>query len=732
MKKKISKTANGHIWHFIQTGGLVQLQFTSVDDVLNLEHLDPKLWTALACPVTGLEFSEETLALLDSDKNGRVRVPEILEAVRYIKKYFRKPQIIMTEGDTIPLDAFSDELFDCKHTPLSSAQSVLRILGKENAAEISLDDISVNEKLFSPSVINGDGVLPPDVVSGGTAAAVIRDIVSCTGGAGDISGVKGITREQFTAFFDDMRSVRQWHDSAEQNAPNIFFLKDGTDAAAAAFMKVRDKISDFFLRCSLVSYDNGIADILHRQEESFFTDGSGLSVPEQLARLPIAVCAAGKPLPLDGSLNPVWLDDMKAFVSSVVTPVFGAGKDSLTEDEWLTIESGFRPYIDWFSAKPVNSVSSLSFARIGEILSSDAEQVISKYLDEEENHPPIALATVDLRKMLLYRRDFLRLLKNFVSFEYFYTPEEWAVFQCGVLYIDGRSCDLCFKVTDAAKHALMSPLSQCFLLYCDCVRPGTGEKMQIAALISNGARDNLIVGRNGLFFDRKGQDWDATVIKLVENPVSVREAFWSPYKKLMRMIQEKAAKSAADADSGVIAKLSQTVDKPGTAGTEAVSGVKKIDVGTIAAISVAFTGIATVVGGLLQAFFGLGFWIPLGIAGIMLAISLPSMLIAWSKLRQRNISPVLDASGWAVNGNVRINPVLGTSLTKLAVRPPCSQLAAVDPLSRRKFPVKTLIICLAAAAVIASAVTIIVRHPEGLSGVIAGVKSFFAKFSLKK
>ena len=109
------KNADGHAWHFVQTGGLMQVDFKSVDDVLNLDKLDQKLWVALACPVSGLEFSDETLQILDIDKDGRVRVPEILAAVDYIKKYFKKPEVIMEEGDTIPLDALGDDAFDCGH-----------------------------------------------------------------------------------------------------------------------------------------------------------------------------------------------------------------------------------------------------------------------------------------------------------------------------------------------------------------------------------------------------------------------------------------------------------------------------------------------------------------------------------------------------------------------------------------------------------------------------------------
>ena len=102
MKKQIE---NAHEWHFVQNGGLVQVCISSIDDVLNLDKLDPKFWTALTCPVSGLEFSEETLNLLDSDKNGRVRVPEILGVVSYIKKYFKKPEIIMADEPSGALDS---------------------------------------------------------------------------------------------------------------------------------------------------------------------------------------------------------------------------------------------------------------------------------------------------------------------------------------------------------------------------------------------------------------------------------------------------------------------------------------------------------------------------------------------------------------------------------------------------------------------------------------------------
>ncbi|MFN2352759.1 MAG: hypothetical protein ABR497_12525, partial [Kiritimatiellia bacterium] len=70
----------------------------------------------------------------------------------------------------------------------------------------------------------------------------------------------------------------------------------------------------------------------------------------------------------------------------------------------------------------------------------------------------------------------------------------------------------------------------------------------IVAVITDGASDNLMVGRNGLFYDRQGRDWDATITKIVSNPISIREAFWLPYKKFVRFIEEQIAKRAQAAD----------------------------------------------------------------------------------------------------------------------------------------------------------------------------------------
>ena len=730
-----------HSFHFMQNGGLIQAKISTIDDVLNLRDLDPKMWTALACPVQGLEFSEETLSVLDTDKNGRVRQPEILEAVDYIKKYFSRPEIIMEKGDSIPLDAMSSEPFDCGHSPLESAKSVLEILGKSDAGELKLEDLGVNDKLFAANVFNGDGILTAECVSDEAVAAVVKDIITCSGGSDDISGVKGITRAQKEEFFANARALKQWRDSGAKDDPKIFFLKDATDAAAKSFMAIKDKVNDYYLRCSLISFDGDSKEIMKAKTDSMFLDEKGeLYDMEHLALLPIALCEGGKPLPLDATVNPAWRDAVAAFKENVTKPLMGKDIASLSETNWRKIEELFKPYETWFTAMPENEVSTLGLDRISEILEGDYEAKIDELLTQEESRPPVALASVELRKMLLLRRDFVELLKNFVSFEEFYTLGEKAIFQCGTLYLDGRACDLCVKVLDIAKHGTMAALSQCYLVYCDCTKRGnTDKKMQIAALISNGNTDNIIVGRNGVFFDREGGDWDATIVKIVENPVNIKQAFFSPYKKLMRLIQEKIAKAAADKEASVNNRLTSAVNDakvPATAAdaNAAAANVvpKKIDVGTIAALSVAISGITTLVVGVFANLFKLGWKLPFAIILILLLISLPSMILAYLKLRQRNIAPILDASGWAINGNTKISTILGRSLTHLPNHPPRAFLTAKDPFAGKKFPWKRVIFALVLIGLVVLALVVIMRNPDGISGVWENIKGLFGKFKFKK
>ncbi len=255
---------------------------------------------------------------------------------------------------------------------------------------------------------------------------------------------------------------------------------------------------------------------------------------------------------------------------------------------------------------------------------------------------------LSLEKMLRFKRDLVHLLNNYVSFSEFYS-RQGAIFEAGVLYLEARSCQLAIEVADVGKHAKFAGLAKTHLAYCDCRREG--QEKTIIAAFTVGDVDFLFAGRNGIFYDRKGDDWDATISKVIENPLSIRQAFFSPYKKFLRLIEQQVAKRAAasekksESSMGTLAQRTATADKAAPDGAAAKDGQSRIDVGTVAALGVALGSISAVLVGVFASFVDLGWWIPAGVLGIVLAISGPSMLIAWLKLRQRSLGPILDASG---------------------------------------------------------------------------------------
>lgn len=298
-----------------------------------------------------------------------------------------------------------------------------------------------------------------------------------------------------------------------------------------------------------------------------------------------------------------------------------------------------------------------------------------------------------LRKLLLLSRDFYRLLRNFVTFEDFYDKHQTdkAIFQAGTLIIDQRACTLCVRVSDMGKHNLQAGQSGMFLIYCDCESKKLGQKMQIVAAMTIGDIRNLKVGKNALFYDNAGNDWDAVVTKIIDNPISISQAFWSPYRKLGDWISNLINKSASEKNDKAFAEATAKIEENAKKTPEEKNKVQAFDIAKFAGIFAAF-GMAI---GYIGAFFtslGKGFgdlvekgwYMPiLAIIGLMLVISGPAMIMAWIKLRKRNLAPLLNANGWAINADAVVSVMFGTTLTQQAQFP---MLQLVDPLAKKGMP----------------------------------------------
>jgi len=690
-----STQAGQHIWRFFRAGGFDQVCLDSGEDFARLDQLDQKLWVALACPTAGIELDPKTAALLDTDKDGRIRAPEVIAAARWTCACLKNPDDLLKRPAVLALDAINDATPEGQQV-LGAARKVLAFL-KKDATTISLEDTTDTARIFAQTRFNGDGIVTPESADDAAVAAVIQDILACLGGETDRSGKPGVNQARVDQFFAEAAAFVAWRQKAETD-PALLPAGEGTEAAAAAVRAVKTKVDDYFARCRLAAFDNRALAALNREEKEYLALAArDLTITaSEIASFPLARIEPAKPLPLTDAVNPAWADALRALYTQAVKPLLG-DKPSLTESDWAALQAKLAPFEAWNAAKAGAAVEKLGLKRLQEILAGKSREQIQALLAKDKAEEPNVNAIEAVDRLIRYQRDLYLLCTNFVNFKDFYDRGDAALFQAGTLYLDTRSCELCIRVEDMPKHATMAGLSRIYLAYCECTRKATNEKMTIVAAFTNGDSDNLMVGRNGIFYDRQGRDWDATITKIVDNPISIRQAFWSPYKKLARFIEETIAKRAAAADDAATKKLAQTVTRAETAaetGKAPEPPKPKMDTGLITALAIGAAGLGGMVGGIVSAFLGLGIFMPLGVIGVLLLISGPSMILAWLKLRQRNLGPLLDANGWAVNAKARINIPFGASLTQLAKLPPDAERNLTDPYAEKRSPWPRVILAL--------------------------------------
>ena len=376
-------------------------------------------------------------------------------------------------------------------------------------------------------------------------------------------------------------------------------------------------------------------------------------------------------------------------MKSVVFDADFAKKDAITEADWQSVGAKFAPFIAWLDSKKGSLVESLGADVISNILKADRKADLLALVEQDKALESEANSINEVDKLLHLCRDFTTLLRNYVTLLDFYDRSKKAMFQAGTLYIDQRSCDLCIKVADMGKHNTMASFSGMYLLYCDCVSKTKSETMQIVAVMTSGEVNNLMVGKNAVFYDRNGLDWDATVTKIIENPISIRQAFWSPYRRISVWVENLINKRAAEKDAKMMEETTTKLAAKAPADGEKPAPAMPFDIakfaGIFAAIGMALGMIGSALVSVADGLKGFTWYQYLAIiVGIIVVISGPSMIMAWLKLRKRNLAPVLNANGWAVNADIMVNIIFGATLTKIASYP---KLKLKDPFAQKGIPV---------------------------------------------
>lgn len=652
-------------WEYSSVGGVTRVNLRNGEDIAHLGELDQKLWTVLSCPTKGLEFETKTLELLDTDNDGKIRVPEVVAAAEWLTSVIKDKNLIVKGDSVLPLDQINTENEEGAKL-YGSAKQILANLGLEKN-EISVEEALDTVKIFEKSAFNGDGVITVASTEDEDLQKLIGLIIEKAGKATDRSGADGITADGITKFYDDLAAFSDWQKKAEENEA-IYPYGADTAAALAACDAIKDKVADYFMRCKLIAFNADAAPVvdIDLAKIGAVSDQNLAGQAEEISKAPIARPNGDCILPFAG-INPAWKAAFDAVKGLIFDKEF-AGKDGITEAEWNGVVAKFGPYTEWVAAKAGTDVEALGLEEIRAILAADRKADLIALVDSDKAVEAEANGIDAVGKLMLLYRDFFKLLNNYVTFSEFYkrNPDNRAIFEAGKLYIDERCCDLCIRVENMGAHAGMAGLSGMFLIYCTCTSKVKAETMNIVAVMTAGTVRGLRPGVNGVFYDCEGNDWDAVITSVVDNPISVKQAFWGPYRKFGNMISDKITKKAEEKDASgnalLQAKAADGAAKQPFDATKFAS--------TFALVGVAVGALTAGLAAIIAAVKGLVWWKWLIIvAAIMLIISGPACFIAWRKLRKRNLGPVLNANGWAINSSVLVNILFGGTLTTVAKYP---------------------------------------------------------------
>ena len=690
-----------HSWSYENIGGSTRVKITSGADIAHLDQLDPKMWTVLSCPATGLEIDEKSLKHIDTDNDGRIRVNDIVDTAKWMTSVVKNADLLLRGADSIDLNELNTEDANGKKL-YNSAKQILANLNKEGNV-ITLADTTDTAAIFAKTRFNGDGIITELTTNDLDEKSAIAAAIASVGSVADRSGEKGINAELIEKFYQALNDYTAWQAAAVE-AP----YGADTDKAIEAYNALDAKVKDYFVRARLASFAPESATKLDVQTTLIETISADnlTGKTDEIAAYPIARISEKAELAIDASINPAWADKFKTLIT-IIQPK----EKVITAESWAAIGAAFTAYNAWKGAKKGAEVEALGMETINKLITDDKKQALLDLVAQDMTLKEEAESIEMVGKFLYIYRDFYRLLRNFVTFHDFYNKDKrvGAIFQSGRLIIDQRECRLCMKVTDMGKHNNMAAASGMYLVYCDCTSPLKATKQTIVATVTVGDIGDLSVGKNAIYYDNEGLVWDAVITKIIDNPISVGQAFWSPYRRMATAIENLINKSAADKDAAMMKDITTKINAAPTtapAATDAKATAQPFDIakfaGIFAALGMAVGMIGTALSSLFKGIFALSWWqLIAAFVGILLVISGPAMVMAWMKLRRRNIAPLLNANGWAINAASRISIPFGETLTDIAKYP---KLKLKDPYAKKGLPIwKKWVITLSTLVVVIAA-----------------------------
>jgi hypothetical protein len=672
-------------------GGSYQLVVEGPEQLAQMAQLDEARWTASSAPTSSLNVDPRFLACVDRDDNGRIRPEELKAACHWILSVLRDHSDIGSTTLKLQLGHVNTDHPDGSRV-LASAHRILGNLGVQDADSITLDQVRNLQHIRASAATNGDGIIPPEAVEDASLKQFIEDIIATTGSALDLGGKRGVTAIELAAFLKSAQARIAWEERSDHGL--------GPDAAKAwsAIASLRAPMETWFRTCDLVCLDPELAK--KRFDANFDAtmklQGAG-PVTDYLDHLPLAPPNAKGQLHMDGWLHPSHREAL-AHVRERVP--MGGAPPHVDEQAWRALLTRFAPYQAWLEEEAGKDVAPIGSERLATYTNDPVYKDALTALIATDKAVAVELAEIaTVERVILYQRWLLDLTNNFVSFAQFYDPTRRSMVEWGTLVMDGRRFDLALRIANRKAHKECAKKSMICLLYVEATGRSSDDVLTLAVAVTSRDRGSLYLGKRGVFYTTDGRDWDAVVVDVLDNPISLWEAAKRPIVGLVDLVTAQLERFSEARQTQLETQVQSTLSKTETAAQELQKTTQTEGVAVPAAEasapepaaappaadqsgalqnlmmsgSVAVAALSSAFAYLMSTLSTIDLTQVLAITGGLAALVLvPPTLLAAVRLRQRDLGRVLEAGGWAINSRLRLPSWAGAVFTRTPPLPPGS------------------------------------------------------------
>ena len=662
----LTNVLNSDNFRFERYGHSYHLQIETVEDLTRVLKLDEAHWVATNAPIHTINADQTFLELLDSDGDKHVRSAEVKQAIRWLFEHLRDTSGV--KAGNAHLDPAAIKTDDQEGRRIHG--SMLKIFRRYNipeTTEIRLETVREIKKEEEEGGIDTAGIVLPAAAPDDDIREFLQDILATVGGELHESGEKGVTREALDRFFEEIRSYHAWLAKADipegEGSSPIMPFGDETPRLYTILAKIQEKITQYFMLCEAIRISPAVADQLknrvNRLNDLDFSDSQ--EIGSFLESEPIAWQTPDNCLDFEGTINPHYAEALEEFRTKLLPQVLGESPATMSREQWDRVREQFSAYRAWFESKPAVSVERLPPEKIRQYLENEEKRTQIVSLIQESYKTAFVLDNLRLlEKLILFQANLIPFVNSFVSFPYLYDPQSRALFEMGTLIMDGRHFTMSVKVLNREQHITLSSASNMFVLYVEiCEREGQ-PLYEIAVPVTSGVRGNLQVNKRGIFQDIYGRNLHARIVHIVENPISFLEALSAPFKRLGKAITSKLDEMSSKAEQNLQSFNTETMT---TVSTE----LKKIETATaaqrarqsaggiLAGGSIAIAALSSSFAFITKTFAGLSWGVIIGglLAGLA-AVMLPTTILASLRLSKRDLSCILEGSGWGINARMQL------------------------------------------------------------------------------